>query len=248
MVVVVRREESPGGDAVKGGGRLRWRLAEDEGPGQDGLFDRDELLGHHVGTGEFAGHGVPPCQRPDDHQRGAGGLAACPSATPSTSTGDAATPAPTASPGRPTSTSGSTPARTSSARIVVKVNAVERLRAELSARRWAGHHMAMGTNTDPYQRCEGKFHLTQGVVGVLAEAAQPVLHPHQVDPHPARPRPARRGAARRTVGPRPTSRSGPSTRRSGSSPNRARPTRGSGWRRCAGSTGPASPAGCSSAR
>jgi DNA repair photolyase len=58
-------------------------------------------------------------------------------------------------------------------RIVVKVNAVERLRAELAARRWAGHHIAMGTNTDPYQRCEGKYHLTQGVIGVLAEARNP---------------------------------------------------------------------------
>jgi DNA repair photolyase len=58
-------------------------------------------------------------------------------------------------------------------RIVVKVNAVERLRAELAARRWAGHHIAMGTNTDPYQRCEGKYHLTQGVVRALAEANNP---------------------------------------------------------------------------
>jgi DNA repair photolyase len=58
-------------------------------------------------------------------------------------------------------------------RIVVKVNAVERLRAELEARRWGGHHIAMGTNTDPYQRCEGKYHLTQGVVRVLGEAANP---------------------------------------------------------------------------
>jgi DNA repair photolyase len=58
-------------------------------------------------------------------------------------------------------------------RIVVKVNAVERLRAEVTARRWAGHHIAMGTNTDPYQRCEGKYHLTQGVVRVLGEAANP---------------------------------------------------------------------------
>jgi DNA repair photolyase len=58
-------------------------------------------------------------------------------------------------------------------RIVVKVNAVERLRAELQARRWGGHHIAMGTNTDPYQRCEGKYHLTQGVVKVLGEAGNP---------------------------------------------------------------------------
>jgi DNA repair photolyase len=58
-------------------------------------------------------------------------------------------------------------------RIVVKVNAVERLRAEVAARRWGGHHIAMGTNTDPYQRCEGKYHLTQGVIKVLSEAANP---------------------------------------------------------------------------
>jgi DNA repair photolyase len=58
-------------------------------------------------------------------------------------------------------------------RIVVKVNAVELLRVELSARRWAGHHIAMGTNTDPYQRCEGKYHLTQGVIRVLTEAGNP---------------------------------------------------------------------------
>ena len=58
-------------------------------------------------------------------------------------------------------------------RIVVKVNAVERLRAELSPGRWAGDHIAMGTNTDPYQRCEGKYRLTRGIVGVLTEAANP---------------------------------------------------------------------------
>jgi len=46
-------------------------------------------------------------------------------------------------------------------RIVVKVNAVERVRAELAPGRWAGEHIAMGTNTDPYQRCEGKYRLTQ---------------------------------------------------------------------------------------
>ncbi|HLI00770.1 MAG TPA: radical SAM protein [Acidimicrobiales bacterium] len=58
-------------------------------------------------------------------------------------------------------------------KIVVKINAVERLKAELAASRWAGHHIAMGTNTDPYQRCEGKYHLTQGIVRALGEAANP---------------------------------------------------------------------------
>jgi DNA repair photolyase len=58
-------------------------------------------------------------------------------------------------------------------KIVVKVNAVERLRAELSPSRWAGHHIAMGTNTDPYQRCEGKYRLTRGIVEVLGAARNP---------------------------------------------------------------------------
>src|SRR5687767_8610945 len=58
-------------------------------------------------------------------------------------------------------------------RIVVKVNAVERVRAELAAKRWAGDLIAMGTNTDPYQRCEGKYRLTRGIVGVLGEARNP---------------------------------------------------------------------------
>jgi DNA repair photolyase len=58
-------------------------------------------------------------------------------------------------------------------KIVVKVNAVERVRAELAPGRWAGDHIAMGTNTDPYQRCEGKYRLTQGIVAELAAAANP---------------------------------------------------------------------------
>src|SRR5947208_14171746 len=59
-------------------------------------------------------------------------------------------------------------------KIVVKVNAVERLQAELSSRTWAGDHIAMGTNTDPYQRCEGKYHLTRGIVKVLGEHRNPL--------------------------------------------------------------------------
>jgi DNA repair photolyase len=58
-------------------------------------------------------------------------------------------------------------------KIVVKVNAVEKVRAELRSPRWQGDHIAMGTNTDPYQKAEGKYHLTQGIVRVLAEAGNP---------------------------------------------------------------------------
>jgi DNA repair photolyase len=58
-------------------------------------------------------------------------------------------------------------------RIVVKVNAVERLRAELAPGHWGGEHIAMGTNTDPYQRCEGKYRLTRGIVQELSAARNP---------------------------------------------------------------------------
>jgi DNA repair photolyase len=57
--------------------------------------------------------------------------------------------------------------------IVVKVNAVERLRAELRPARWSGEPIAMGTNTDPYQRAEGRYRLTRGLVEVLGEAGNP---------------------------------------------------------------------------
>ena len=58
-------------------------------------------------------------------------------------------------------------------RIVVKVNAVERLRAELRSPRWAGESIAMGTNTDPYQPAEGRYRLTRGIVEALGEARNP---------------------------------------------------------------------------
>ena len=57
--------------------------------------------------------------------------------------------------------------------IVVKINAVERLRAELRKPSWGGHHVALGTNTDPYQRCEGRYRLTRGVIETLTEAGNP---------------------------------------------------------------------------
>ena len=80
-------------------------------------------------------------------------------------------------------------------KIVVKVNAVERLRAELRAPAWDGDHIAMGTNTDPYQHAEGKYHLTRGIVETLSGGPQPVQHPDQVDADPARRRAAGRARA-----------------------------------------------------
>jgi DNA repair photolyase len=55
----------------------------------------------------------------------------------------------------------------------VKVNAPDLLRRELHPRRWAGEHIAMGTNTDPYQRCEGRYHLTRQLLETLTEFSNP---------------------------------------------------------------------------
>ena len=56
---------------------------------------------------------------------------------------------------------------------MVKVNAAEVLRRELRKKSWTGAHVAMGTNTDPYQRCEGRYRLTRGVLEVLRDYANP---------------------------------------------------------------------------
>jgi DNA repair photolyase len=58
-------------------------------------------------------------------------------------------------------------------KIVVKVNAVSRLEAELRSPRWGGELIAMGTNTDPYQRAEGKYRLTRGIIEVLSRQGNP---------------------------------------------------------------------------
>ncbi len=46
--------------------------------------------------------------------------------------------------------------------IVVKVNAPEVLRAELRRPSWNHEHVALGTNTDPYQWVEGRYRLMRG--------------------------------------------------------------------------------------
>jgi DNA repair photolyase len=58
-------------------------------------------------------------------------------------------------------------------RIVVKVNAPERVRAELASPRWRGEHIAMGTNVDCYQRAEGRYRLMPGIIGALRDARNP---------------------------------------------------------------------------
>jgi DNA repair photolyase len=149
---------------------LRWTLAENEGSGT--LFPDERATTRHVGKGAYAGleflhvnarsiiNTVPPqslmpfkftinCYRGCSHA-----CAYCFA--------------------RPTHEYlGLGIGEDFDRKIVVKVNAVERLRAELRGSRWGGETIAMGTNTDPYQHAEGKYHLTRGIIQVLSAARNP---------------------------------------------------------------------------
>ena len=57
--------------------------------------------------------------------------------------------------------------------IIVKVNAPERLRAELARPSWKGEHIALGTNTDPYQWVEGRYKLMRGIWQAMIDARNP---------------------------------------------------------------------------
>jgi DNA repair photolyase len=57
--------------------------------------------------------------------------------------------------------------------IVVKVNAPEVLRRELAKPSWQHEHVAMGTNTDPYQWVEGRYKLMRGIWEALRDHANP---------------------------------------------------------------------------
>jgi DNA repair photolyase len=151
-------------------GQLRWRLVEDEESGT--LFSPSSLGERHIGTGEYRGmeffhvnartivNKVPAASKmPFEYTINAyrGCSHAC-----------------TYCFARPTHTYlGLGIGGDFETKIVVKLNAVERLRTELRSPKWQGDHIAMGTNTDPYQKAEGKYHLTQGIVRVLAEAGNP---------------------------------------------------------------------------
>ncbi|HEX5903393.1 MAG TPA: radical SAM protein [Actinomycetota bacterium] len=58
-------------------------------------------------------------------------------------------------------------------KIVVKVNAPDVLRRQLAAKRWKGDGIAMGTNTDPYQRAEGRYRLMTGIIRALTDYRNP---------------------------------------------------------------------------
>jgi DNA repair photolyase len=57
--------------------------------------------------------------------------------------------------------------------VVVKVNADQVLRAELAKPSWTHEAVALGTNTDPYQRAEGRYQLMPGIISALADSGTP---------------------------------------------------------------------------
>ena len=123
--------------------------------------------------------------------------------------------------------------------IVVKVNVPEVLRAELARPSWKGEHVALGTNTDPYQWVEGRYKLMRGIWEALRDCAQPVLDPDEVAAAAARPGPPAGDRGGRATSAR-ACRCRRSTRRRGARPSRTRRTRGRGWRRWPSSTAPGS--------
>lgn len=57
--------------------------------------------------------------------------------------------------------------------IVVKTNVAEVLQRELARPSWAHEHVALGTNTDPYQRAEGRYRLMPGIIRALGDSRTP---------------------------------------------------------------------------
>ena len=65
------------------------------------------------------------------------------------------------------------PGRDFEREIVVKVNSPEVLRAELGRPSWKREHVAMGTNTDPYQWVEGRYRLMPEIWQALRDSGTP---------------------------------------------------------------------------
>jgi len=57
--------------------------------------------------------------------------------------------------------------------VIVKINVAEQLRRELARASWGREPVALGTNTDPYQRAEGRYSLMPGIISALADSGTP---------------------------------------------------------------------------
>ncbi len=151
---------------------MRWRLADDEHDPQSSLFRVSDVVGPEQSTGRMSDLTFLPVtarrilnevapSRAMPHRWTINAYRGCSHAC-------------TYCFARPTHEYlGLSPGEDFDRKIVVKINAVERLRVELSDPRWRREHVAMGTNTDPYQRAEGKYRLTRGLIQVLTEHRTP---------------------------------------------------------------------------
>ena len=59
-------------------------------------------------------------------------------------------------------------------RIVVKVNVADVVRREVARPSWERRHVALGTNTDPYQRPVGRYRLMPGIIEALSRSGTPL--------------------------------------------------------------------------
>jgi DNA repair photolyase len=57
--------------------------------------------------------------------------------------------------------------------IVVKINVADVLQKELRRGTWQRDPVMLGTNTDPYQRAEGRYRLMPDIVGALTDSGTP---------------------------------------------------------------------------
>ena len=97
----------------------------------------------------------------------------CPSAGRSTRIAAARMPASTASPARRTTISTSTPGATSSARSWSRSTCPRCCAPSSRVPSWTHEHVAMGTNTDPYQWVESRYRLMPGIWEALRDSATP---------------------------------------------------------------------------
>lgn len=151
---------------------MRWQLADDERDEQAALFPIGELVGPERSTGRMSDLTFLPVMarrilnevapsRAMPHRWTINAYRGCSHAC-------------TYCFARPTHEYlGLSPGEDFDRKIVVKINAVERLRVELADPRWRREHVAMGTNTDPYQRAEAKYRLTRGILQALVEHRTP---------------------------------------------------------------------------
>ncbi len=59
-------------------------------------------------------------------------------------------------------------------KILVKTNLLDVLRRELARPTWLGERVAIGTATDPYQPCEGRYRLTRRSLEALRDRRNPL--------------------------------------------------------------------------